>query len=72
MSASVGGHGGIEGEDRALSCLSVHMLCFRHLHECVGAFVLLSTHHITLLVYLSVFDYPVVIVHLSVSVSFRC
>ncbi len=49
MSASVGGHGGIEEEDRALSCLSVHMLCFRHLHECVGAFVfkrVLSTFHL--------------------------
>ena len=40
MSAPVGGHGGIEGEDRALSCLSVHMLCVCHLHECVGAFCL--------------------------------
>ncbi len=39
VSASVGGHGGIEGEDRSLSCLSVHMLCFSHLHECIGAFV---------------------------------
>ena len=49
VSASVGGHGGIEGEDRALSCLSVHMLCSRHLHECVGAFVfvrVLSTSHL--------------------------
>ena len=39
MSALVGNHGGIEGEDRALSCLSVGILCSRHLHECVGVFV---------------------------------
>jgi hypothetical protein len=43
--------GGIGWQYRALSCCFVKMLC---------------THHITLLVYLSVFDNPVVIVHLSV------
>ena len=39
VSAFVSGHGGIEGEDRSLSYLPVHVLCSRHLHECVGAFV---------------------------------
>ena len=50
-SAAVVSVGGIGWQYRALSCCLVKMLC---------------THHITLLVYLSVFDNPVVIVHLSV------
>ncbi len=43
--------GGIGWQHRDLSCFPIEMLC---------------TYHTTLLVYLSVFDNPVVVVHLSV------
>ena len=37
-----------------------------NLELCLAVVKMLCTYHITLLVYLSVFDNPVVIVHLSV------
>ncbi len=39
MSAVVSDHGGIEEEDRALSCLLVHALCFHNCPKFVVAFV---------------------------------
>ncbi len=48
-SAVVRGHRGIEEEDRALSCLSVYVLCSRNLPNCVGAFAFerfLSTYRL--------------------------
>ena len=39
VSAVVSGHGGIGEEDRALSCLPVHALCFHNCPQFVVAFV---------------------------------
>jgi hypothetical protein len=39
VSAVVSGHGGIGGEDRALSCLPVQVLCFHNCPQFVVAFV---------------------------------
>jgi hypothetical protein len=37
--AVISGHGGIGGEDRALSCLPVHVLCFHNCPQFVVAFI---------------------------------